>query len=98
MSPLLVAQAPYDVKGVELGHSHFMGWQAWRMWAELSINGWIRVQFIFLKGSVFRLLFSFLSFNYGAYYCSKSKPIVCLNAVRCKFSFCLGLETWSLLL
>ena len=23
MSPLLIARAPYDVKGAELGHSHF---------------------------------------------------------------------------
>ena len=23
MSPLLVARAPYDIKGAELGHSHF---------------------------------------------------------------------------
>ena len=30
-SPLLVAQAPYDIKEVELGPSHFIGWQACRM-------------------------------------------------------------------
>ena len=24
MSPLLVAHVPYDVKGAELGHSHFI--------------------------------------------------------------------------
>ena len=34
MSPLLVAQAPYDVKGMELGHSHFIGWQDMEIWAE----------------------------------------------------------------
>ena len=45
MSPLLVAWAPYDVQGAELGHSHFIGWQA-RMWAEINISGWIRARFL----------------------------------------------------
>ena len=39
MSPLLVVRAPYDIKGVELGHSHFYGKQACGMWAELNISG-----------------------------------------------------------
>ena len=39
MSPLLVARALYDVKEVELGHSHFIGWQACGMWEELNISG-----------------------------------------------------------
>ena len=39
MSLLLVVRAPYDVKGVELGHSHFIGWQICRMWAQLNISG-----------------------------------------------------------
>ena len=34
MSPLLVAQAPYDVNGVELGHSHF-----YRMASMLNVGG-----------------------------------------------------------
>ena len=40
----LVAWAPYDVKGMELGHSHFIGWQDAEIWAELNINSWIRAQ------------------------------------------------------
>ena len=28
MSPLLVMRESYDVKGPELGPSHFIGWQA----------------------------------------------------------------------
>ena len=53
MSPLLVARAPYDIKGAELGHSHFIGWQACRMWAELNISGWKWTQVI-KKGSALR--------------------------------------------
>ena len=45
MSPLLVARAPYDVKGMELGHSHFIGWQDAEIWSELNISSWIRAQF-----------------------------------------------------
>ena len=36
MSPLLVARAPYDIKGVELATAIFIGCG---MWAELNING-----------------------------------------------------------
>ena len=88
MSPLLVARTPYCVKGVKLGHSQFIGWQACGMWAELNISGCIQAQLKKKRKEEarFTLLFSCLFSIYcGAYYCSKNKPIVYLNAVRCKF-------------
>ena len=45
MSPLLVAWAPYDVKGMQLSHSHFIGWQDAEIWTELNISSWIRTHF-----------------------------------------------------
>ena len=43
----------------------------------------------FFKEARFAYCLAFYS-NYGAYYCSKSKPIVYPNVVRCNFSLCLG--------
>ena len=43
---MLVAQAPYDIKGAELGRIHFNRMaKACGMWAELNINGWMKAQF-----------------------------------------------------
>ena len=43
----LVVRTLYYVKVTELGHSHFMGWQACGMWAELNISGWIRAHLLY---------------------------------------------------
>ena len=87
MSPHLVAWAPYDVKAEELGHSHFIGWQACRIWAELNISSWIQAQLKRKrkKEACFALLFIILFSNY--YGRLLLQPIVYHpNAVRCKFS------------
>ena len=57
MSPLLVAWAPYDIKGAELGHSHFIFYRkaSMQIWAELNYGRYWH-NFFFEKIVRFRAL------------------------------------------
>ena len=46
MSPLLAAQAVYDVKGAELGHSHFYRMASMQNVGGVKYQRWILAQFV----------------------------------------------------